>query len=75
MIIFNIDCISKYGNSNIPSWVRIDLDTGLMSMTTPSVDQDTEYDFNINTNVDGVSNPVQKLIKLTVTEIHSLSWK
>ena len=67
--------ISKYGNSNIPSWVRIDLDTGLMSMTTPSVDQDTEYDFNINTNVDGVSNPVQKLIKLTVICWQLLNWQ
>ena len=60
--------ISNYGSTNVLSWTSIDSSTGRLEIVSPSVNSDTEYYFYITSSVFGVSNPVQKLIKLTVTK-------
>ena len=59
--------IANYMASTAPSWVSINPSTGALSITAPEVNSDTEYKFFINSAVSGITNPVQKLIKLTVT--------
>ena len=62
----SISYISNYGSSIAPSWVLIDPNTGVLSITAPSVSTDTEFDFYVTSIISGVTNPVQKLIKLTI---------
>ena len=62
MSIINIDTL--YG---APSFVLIDSTSGTLTVSAPSVDSDTEYNFYVTSTVSGVSSPVQKLVKLTVT--------
>ena len=50
-----------------PSFVLIDSTSGTLTVSAPSVNSDTEYDFYVTSTVSGVSSPVQKLVKLTVT--------
>ena len=69
--------IGNYGSSIAPSWISIDSSTSVLSMTTPNVDTNTEYDFYINSVSSGSSDPVQKLIKLTVVNcavVNCLKW-
>ena len=49
-----------------PSWVTIDSTLGVLTITTPDVNSDTEYDFYVNSSISGVLSPIKKLIKLTV---------
>ena len=58
---------ANYMTSTVPSWVAIDSVSGVLSVNSPEVSLDTEYDFYINSAVSGVSNPIQKLIKLIIT--------
>ena len=58
--------ISNYGASSAPSWISIDPSTGALTIASPSVDADTEYDFYINSAFSSSGGPLQKLIKLTV---------
>lgn len=58
--------INNYELITAPSWVSIDSSTGLLSISTPSVDADTQFIFNVNSAISSSTGPVQKLIKLTV---------
>ena len=60
--------ISNY-IASAPSWVTIDSGSGLLTISAPDVASDTEFIFYINSIVSGVSNPIQKIIKLTI-----LNW-
>ena len=53
--------------STVPSWVAIDSVSGNLSINAPEVSLNTEYDFYINSAVSGASSPIQKLIKLIIT--------
>ena len=70
-IIFSI---SNYITS-IPSWISIDSTSGVLNITAPEVNFDTEYDFYINSLISGVSNPVLKLIKLTIINCAPSNWQ
>ena len=61
--------------STVPSWVVIDSVSGILSINAPDVSSNTEYDFYINSAVSGVSNPIQKLIKLIITNCATKNWK
>ena len=61
--------------SMVPSWVAVDSVSGVLSINAPEVSFDTEYDFYINSAVSGVSSPVQKLIKLIITNCTAKNWK
>ena len=61
--------LSSYGSSAIPSWVSINSNTGVLTITaSPSVSLNTEFVFYVTSTVSGVASPVHKLIKLTVTD-------
>ena len=66
---------ANYMTSTVPSWVAIDSGSGVLSINAPEVSMDTEYDFYINSTVSGVSNPIQKLIMLTITNCAAKNWK
>ena len=58
--------LSSYNGGAVPSWVSINSNTGLLSITAPDVTTDSTSSFYISSTISGYSNPVQKLIKLTV---------
>ena len=49
-----------------PSWITIDSNTGIISYIAPEVASDVEFDFYINSNINGVADSAQKLIKIKV---------
>ena len=61
--------------STVSSWVAIDSVSGILSINSPEVSLDTEYDFYINSAVSGVSSPIQKLIKLIISNCAATNWK
>ena len=63
-IVFSL---SSYNNVNVPSWITIDANTGFLTINSPEVDQDTNYSFYVNAVITGVTQQIQKLIRLTVT--------
>ena len=66
---------ANYMASTVPSWVVIDSVSGILSINAPEASLDTEYDFYINSAVSGVSSPIQKLIKLIITNCAAKNWK
>ena len=66
---------ANYMTSAVPSWVTIDSGSGVLSINAPEVSLDTEYDFYINSAVSGVSSPIQKLIKLIISNCAAKNWK
>ena len=66
---------ANYMSSTVPSWVAIDSVSGILSINAPEVSLDTEYGFYINSAVSGVSSPIQKLIKLIITNWIVKNWK
>ena len=66
---------ANYMASTVPFWVAIDSVSGILSINAPEVSSDTEHDFYINSAVSGVSSPIQKLIKLIITNCAAKNWK
>ena len=48
--------LSSYSGSNFPSFVSIDLSTGVLSIVAPSVTSSTDYIFYIDSTVSGLSS-------------------
>ena len=57
---------ADFGSTTVPSWVSINSNTGVLSITSPAVNADTEYNFYINSAIAGSSGPSQKKVKLIV---------
>ena len=55
-----------YTSSATQSWISLDSNTGLLTITTPEVTSDTEYDFYINSKIDRYQTQIQRQVKLTV---------
>ena len=58
--------LASYDSSQVPSWLKLDSNTGKLIISAPSVSSDTKYYFYINANISGFSSPVQKLVWVTV---------
>ena len=67
--------ISNYTTSIVPTWVSVNSSFGILTIITPEVIANTEYDFYISSIIDGVSDPVQKLIKLTILNWVPDNWQ
>ena len=67
--------VLRYMISTVPSWVAIDSVSGILSINAPEVSLDAEYDFYIDSAVSGASSPIQKLIKLIITNCAAKNWK
>ena len=64
-IVFSI---SSYSGAIIPSWVSINSTQGTLSFTAPSVSSNTDFYFNLDSTIAGVTSPVQKIMKITVMD-------
>ena len=60
--------ISNYRTSITPSWITIDSKSGVLTISTPDVTYDSEFDFYINSLLNGFTTPIQKLIILIVKD-------
>ena len=58
--------IGDYNGVTAPAWATIGSSSGLLQITSPSISADTVFSFYVKSLVAGYSNPVLKLIKLTV---------
>ena len=67
--------IAGYASSTPPSYVTIDTSTGKLSITAPDITADTEFNFYINSILSGVTDPIQKRIKLTINNWSVSNWK
>ena len=66
--------LGAYQSSIIPSWIIINSSTGLLSITSPEVEKDTNFIFFINSSVNGVSGYVKKLVNITIKKWIALNW-
>ena len=56
----------EYNENLIPNWASIDSSSGVLTLNTPDVYSDTEYNLWVSSTISGVSTPVLKQIKLLV---------
>ena len=67
--------IGDYNDTNrAPDWVSINSSSGVLTIKAPNLSSDTEYYFYVNSKITGVSNPIKKLIKLTVLNCIVVNW-
>ena len=64
-IVFSL---GSFNSEVVPSWVEVDANTGLLTITSPEVEQDTNYNFNVDALITGLTLQTQKHIKLTVKD-------
>ena len=65
---------SNYMSSTAPAWIVIDSSTGMLNVTAPTVSTDTEFDFYIDSNIAGISQPIKKLIKINILDCKATNW-
>ena len=58
--------LNAYGSYPLPSWVSIDLNTGILTITAPNVGFNTDFYFYIASSFSSAT--ILKVIKLTVTD-------
>ena len=58
--------LSGYNGSNVPSFVSINSQTGVLSIQAPNVSSSIPYSFYIESKVSGVADVVKKIINLNV---------
>ena len=64
-IVFSL---GSFNSEVVQSWVMVDANTGLLTITSPEVEQDTNYSFYVNAMITGLTLQTQKQIKLTVKD-------
>ena len=64
-IVFSL---GSFNSEVVPSWVAVNANTGLLNITSPEVEQDTNYSFYVNAMITSLTLQKQKLIKLTVKD-------
>ena len=66
LIVFSL---SSFNSEVVPSWVAVDTTTGMLTITSPEVEQDTNYSFNVNAMITGLNLQTQKQVKLTIKDL------
>ena len=56
----------NYMKSSVPDWISVDSSTGAMTIVAPAVSETTVYNFYINSLMCSNTEPILKLIRLTV---------
>ena len=64
----------EYNGNLIPNWGSIDSTSGVLTLDTPDLSSDTEYNFSISSSISGTSTPVLKHIKLSVQICKVVNW-
>ena len=60
--------LGSFNSEIVPSWVAVDAKTGLLTINSPEVQQDTNYSFYVNATITGLTLQTQKQIKLIVKD-------
>ena len=60
--------LGSFNNVDVPTWVSIDASTGFLTITSPEIEQDIKYSFYVNSVITGITQQIQKLIELTITD-------
>ena len=60
--------LSSYNGAKIPSFVSINSATGVLTIAAPSISIPTTYSFYIVSTIQGVTDPFQKIINLTINK-------
>ena len=66
--------IGDYGGVTAPAWVTVNQNSGDLSISAPSVSSDSMFTFYVNTLVTGVTNPIQKIVTLTILNWVVQNW-
>ena len=66
--------IGDYGGVAAPAWVSVSQNTGDLSISAPSVSSDSTFTFYVNTLVTGVTDPIQKIVTLTILNWVVQNW-
>ena len=66
--------LEAYLGTSVPSWILIDTISGWLSITTPEIIEDKEYDFYINSLILGYSYSIPKIIKIKVKNWSIQNW-
>ena len=64
----------EYNGNLIPNWASIDSTSGMLTLNTPDVSSDTEYNLSVSSSISGTSTPVLKHIKLSVQMCLVVNW-
>ena len=64
-IVFSL---GSFNSEVVPSWVVVDSNTGLLTITSPEVEQNMNYNFYVNAMITGLTLQTQKQVKLTVKD-------
>ena len=63
-IVFSLGSLN---NVDVLTWVSIDANTGILTITSPEVEKDIKYSFYVNAAITGITQQIQKPIELTIT--------
>ena len=67
--------VAEYNGNEMLAWVVIDSTSGLLKVSAPSVPANSTFYFNINSSVNGVSNPFQNLVTVQVSKWTVQDWE
>ena len=67
--------LSQYNQEAIPSWITLDISTGLLNISAPSVTADTNYRFYISTYTSGALTSLNNFITLYVLNWIDQNWQ
>ena len=60
--------LAGYNGGSVPTWLAIDAASGTLKVTAPSVTAATDYTVYINSQLSGVTDPVQKQINIRINK-------
>ena len=67
-IVYSLSSLISSNSGGVPSWVVIDSNTGILTVNSPEVDQETNYSFMVNAAVIGVTQQIQTPVQLSVND-------
>ena len=66
--------LAGYNGGSVPIWLAIDASSGTLKVTAPSVTTATDYTVYINSQLSGVTDPVQKQINIRINKWTASNW-
>ena len=68
--------LSSYNGGSVPSWVNIDSSSGLLKITTPSINLNSQiYEFSIASTISGETNTIKQVIKIQINKWGLSNWQ
>ena len=66
--------LAGYNGGSVPTWLVINAASGTLKVTAPSVTAATDYTVYINSQLSGVTDPVQKHINIQINKWTANNW-